>query len=77
MKKAEFDFVVRHIVEEMVSYLVEDSHISLPDAFNQIYSSNLYMDIQRQKTHLYRYSPAYLYQKFMDESHVGLPSKAG
>lgn len=68
MKKAEFDFVVRHIVEEMVSYLIEDKHISLPDAFNQIYSTSLYSDLQNKNTHLYRYSPSYLYLKMKESN---------
>lgn len=66
MKKAEFDFVVRHIVEEMVSYLIEDTHISIPEAFDRVYSTRLYADLQNQSTHLYRYSPSYLYLKMQE-----------
>jgi len=37
MKKAEFEFIVRYIVEEMVSYQMEDSGMSLPEAFRKDY----------------------------------------
>jgi len=67
MKKAEFEFIVRHIVEEMVSYLVEDTHVSIPEAFDRVYATRLYADIQDPKTHLYRYSPSYLYQRLLAE----------
>lgn len=45
MKQAEFEFIVRHIVEEMVSYLIEDTGISIPEAFEKVYSSSLYADL--------------------------------
>jgi len=67
MKKAEFDFIVKHIVEEMVSYLMEDTKMSLPEAFCKVYGSALYSDLQNQSTHLYRYSPAYLYLKMRQD----------
>jgi len=67
MKKAEFEFVVRHIVEEMVSYLVEDTNVSIPEAFERVYTTRLYADINDPKTHLYRYSPSYLYQRLQAE----------
>lgn len=67
MKQAEFEFIVRHIVEEMVSYLIEDTGISIPVAFDRVYATQLYNDIQNPKTHLYRYSPSYLYQRLQTE----------
>ena len=68
MKQAEFEFIVRHIVEEMASYLIEDTGISIPEAFDKIYSSSLYADLHTQETHLYRYSPAYLYQRMQQDN---------
>lgn len=68
MKQAEFEFIVRHIVEEMVSYLIEDTGISIPEAFERVYSSSLYADLQIPGTHLYRYSPAYLYQRMQQSN---------
>ena len=40
MKQAEFEFIVRHIVEEMVTYLIEDTHISIPEAFDKVYATH-------------------------------------
>ena len=68
MKQAEFEFIVRHIVEEMVAYLIEDTQVSIPEAFDKVYATQLYIDIQNPKTHLYRYSPSYLYQRLLAEN---------
>lgn len=68
MKKAEFEFIVRHIVEEIVSYLIEDTGVSLPDAFDKVYGTSLYKDLQNPRTHLYRYSPSYLYGRIQREN---------
>lgn len=61
MKKAEFEFVVNHQVEEMVAYLMEDYGMPLKDAFSKIYSSDLYLKMQNKHTGLYRYGSAYTY----------------
>ena len=66
MKKAEFDFVVRHIVEQLVTFIMEDEGVSLPEAFDRVYNSPLYRSLQDCKTGLYRYSPAYIYKKFKE-----------
>ena len=38
MKKAEYDFVVRSIVEELVSFLMEDYKMPMLEAFDKIYN---------------------------------------
>ena len=63
MKKAEFDFIVRHQTEQIVQFLIEDYKLSIPEAFDRVYSSALYADLRNPKTGLYRYSPAYLYER--------------
>ena len=42
MKKAEYDFVVRSIVEELVSFLMEDYKMPMLEAFDKIYNSHIF-----------------------------------
>lgn len=67
MKKAEFEFVVNHQVEDMVLYLMEDYGMSMKDAFSKIYSSDFYLRMQNKRTGLYRYSSAYTYLLLLEE----------
>ncbi len=62
MKKVEFDFVVNHQVELIVTFLMEDYKLSMPEAFDKIYKSSTYQKLLNKHTGLYRYSPAYTYE---------------
>lgn len=62
MKKSEFEFIVNHQVEKMVEFLIEDCGMSLKEAFDKVYSSDVYLKLQNKRSGLYRYSPAYTYQ---------------
>lgn len=62
MKKSEFEFVVNHQVEKMVEFLMEDYDMTMLDAFDKVYSSDVYLKLQNKRSGLYRYSPAYTYQ---------------
>lgn len=62
MKNSEFEFIVNHQVEKMVEFLIEDYNMSMKEAFDRIYSSDVYLKLQNKRSGLYRYSPAYTYQ---------------
>lgn len=62
MKRSEFEFIINHQVEKMVEFLIEDYDMSIKDAFDHVYSSDIYLKLQDKRSGLYRYSPAYTYQ---------------
>ena len=63
IKKAEFDFIVRNLTEQLVGFLIEDYHLSIDEAFTKVYDTQVYADLSRQSSGLYRYSAAYLYAR--------------
>ena len=62
MKKAEYDFVIRSIVEQMVGFLMEDYEMPMLEAFDKIYNSRLFEKLQDKNTGLYLRSAAYIYE---------------
>ena len=67
MKKAEFEFVVRSVTEQMVGFLVEDYGMSILDAFDKIYNSQIFLKLQDKTTGLYLRSAAYTYEYLKKE----------
>ena len=67
MKKAEFEFIVCSIVDEMVGFLMEDFNMSILEAFNKIYTSKIYEKLQDKETRLYLRSAAYTYEHLKKE----------
>ncbi len=67
MNENEFQFVMDCDVEELVSYLQEDYHLSLSDAFEKVYSSKIFEKLKDRQTGLYLQSPAYIYGYLQEE----------
>lgn len=67
MKKAEFEFIVRSIVDEMVSFLMEDYNMPMLEAFDKIYNSKIFEKLQDKGTGLYLRSAAYTYEHLKKE----------
>ena len=67
MKKAEFEFVVRAVTEQMVGFLMEDYGMSILDAFDKIYNSRIFLKLQDKTTGLYLRSAAYTYEYLKKE----------
>ena len=67
MKKAEFEFIVRSLVDEMVSFLMEDYNMPILEAFDKIYNSKIFEKLQDKGTGLYLRSAAYTYEYLKKE----------
>ena len=65
MKKAEF--VVRAVTEQMVGFLMEDYGMSILDAFDKIYNSQIFIKLHDKTTGLYLRSAAYTYELLKKE----------
>ena len=55
------------IVSDVVSYIVEDEKISIPDAFEMFYTSNNFTKLQDSETGMYFQSSQYTYDIFLEE----------
>lgn len=67
MNENEFQFVMDCDVEALVSYLQEDYHLSLSDAFEKVYSSKVFEKLKDRQTGLYLQSLAYIYEFLQKE----------
>ena len=69
MNENEFQFVMDCDVESLVSFLKEDYHLPLSEAFEKVYSSKIFEKLKGRKTGLYLQSPAYIYAFLTEELH--------
>ena len=67
MKKKEFDLIVQLIVDQMVSFLMEDYKMPMLEAFDKIYNSHIFEKLQDKSTGLYLRSAAYVYEYLKKE----------
>lgn len=51
----------------MAQYLIEDNGVTIINALDMIYNSQIYQKLQDRKTGLYLYSPAYIYNYLKEE----------
>ena len=69
MNENEFQFVMDCDVESLVSFLQEDYHLPLSEAFEKVYGSKIFEKLKDRKTGLYLQSPAYIYTFLTEELH--------
>lgn len=69
MKKEQIQFIIDSDVEELVSYLMEDERLTMIEAFEKVYNSQIYAKLIDLKTGLYIQSPAYIYEYLKEELH--------
>ncbi len=67
MTQAEYQFVVNHCVEGLISFLMEDYEMSILEAFDKVYNSDTYQKLQNKRTGLYLRSAAYTYEYLKKE----------
>ena len=70
MNENEFQFVMDCDVESLVSFLQEDYHLPLPEAFEKVYGSKIFEKLKDRKTGLYLQSPAYIYDFLKEEMYA-------
>ena len=67
LSKNKFQFIVNSDVELLVSYLQEDNSVSLLEAFDIVYTSEIYEKLMNPNTGLYLQSADYIYDYLKDE----------
>lgn len=64
------NFLIDHVISEMVKYLMEDYSYSLEKSLDLVYRSHTVELLQIEEGELYVQSPAYVYEMLIEE--VGL-----
>ncbi|MBP3834650.1 MAG: hypothetical protein IKH14_05100 [Prevotella sp.] len=67
LTKKQQQFIINSDVEEIVLLLQKEYHLSLIDAFEKVYTSQIYEKLTNTKTGLYLQSPAYIYDYLKEE----------
>lgn len=67
LTKAQLQFIINSDVERMAQYLIEGNGVTIINALDMIYNSQIYQKLQDRKTGLYLYSPAYIYNYLKEE----------
>lgn len=58
--ESEFQYIKGHILTQMIQILMEEQHLSLEEAMDKVYTSELLEKLSDPKTGLYLQSPRYL-----------------
>ncbi len=58
--ESEFQYIKEHILTQMIQILMEEQHLSLEEAMDKVYTSELFEKLSDPKTGLYLQSPRYL-----------------
>lgn len=64
------DFLIDHVISEMIQYLMEDFNYTLEKALELVYSSHTIELLQIEEGELYVQSPAYVYEMLIQELHL-------
>ena len=67
LTKKQQQVIINSDVEEIVLLLQKEYHLSLIDAFEKVYTSQIYEKLTNTKTGLYLQSPAYIYDYLKEE----------
>jgi len=65
--QAEFQNMKEEIVKDMISRLMEETGISMQEAFCKVYNSTLFEKLNDPKTGLFFQSSGYVYSYLKDE----------
>lgn len=57
---ADFEYMKESLVRDILTILVEERGLSLPDAFARLYNSDTFVKMSTPKTGLYFQSPRYV-----------------
>ena len=70
VSQVEFQNMKEDIVKDMISRLMEERGLSMQDAFDKVYNSQLFEKLSDPKTGLYFQSSGYVYSYLLDELSV-------
>jgi hypothetical protein len=63
--------LIEYVVQDIIRFHMNEHQVSMPDAMNQFYNSEIFGKLQDLKTELYLCGSAYVYEIFLDELKYG------
>jgi len=60
VSQKDFEYMKEVLIREMLTILVEEYHMTIPQAFEKLYTSDLLKKIENPKTGLFFQSPRYV-----------------
>ena len=67
VSQAEFQNMKEEIVKDLISRLMEERGLTMPEAFDKVYNSRLFEKLNDPKTGLYFQSSGYVYSYLLEE----------
>ncbi len=67
VSQAEFQYMKEEIVKDMIARLMDERGLSMQDAFDIVYTSELFKKLSNPKTGLYFQSSGYVYSFLIEE----------
>ena len=64
-------FLIELMIDDIAKYLIEDMNISILEALDIVYNSQIYDKLMDLETGLYYQSPAYCYEYLKHEQKYG------
>jgi hypothetical protein len=58
---SEIDYMNECTTRDLITILVEERHLTIPEAMDMLYNSETYAKLKDPSTGLYSQSPAYIY----------------
>jgi hypothetical protein len=71
MEKKRFESLLIFLVPDIVALIAEHGGLSLQEATERFYASDVYSLLSREETKLWHYSPLTLYNMYNDEIETG------
>ena len=71
MEESKFAAILPVIVGGLVNKIIEETHIDEDEAFNRLYSSELYSALENEKTKVWYYSVPKLFDLYESEIETG------
>lgn len=63
----EFKFMVQALTIELITLLMQEEHMAMPEAFDTLYQSRVFAKLSEPSTGLYYQSPRYVFSYLKEE----------
>ena len=63
----EFKFMVQSLVADLITLLMQEERMTMPEAFDSLYQSNVFAKLSEPTTGLYYQAPRYVFSYLKDE----------
>ncbi len=66
----EFKFMVQSLVADLITLLMQEERMTMPEAFDTLYQSNVFAKLSEPTTGLYYQAPRYVFSYLKEEMAV-------